>query len=72
MITPMPIHKKGNKKSVGSSLILAVEIIIKAGKVVCIKNFESTFPSFSEIKLYFFIRKPIKIKANVMIKVAFA
>jgi hypothetical protein len=71
-MTPMPMHKNGNKKSEGSNLTFEVEIIIKAGKVVCIRNLDSTLPSFSEIKLYFFIRKPIRIKANVMIKVAFA
>ena len=68
IIPQKTIHKNGIKNKVGSKSTLAVEVIIKAGKVVCIKNLETTFPSFSEIKLYFFNKKPIEIIAKVILK----
>ena len=54
MIEQKAIQNSGSKNSEASSFTRAVEKIIKAGKVVCIKNFEIVLPSFSEIKLYFF------------------
>jgi hypothetical protein len=68
MIEQKTIQNNGSNKSEESSFIRAVEKIIKAGKVVCIKNFEMVLPSFSEMKLYFFIKNPNPIIDKVSIK----
>ena len=66
IMPPRTIHIKGIKNKVGSNFILSVLTIIKAGKVVCIKNLEIDFPSFSEIKSNFLIKKPIVAMPRVI------
>jgi len=68
MIVQKTIQNNGSSRSEESSFTRAVEKIIKAGNVVCIKNFEMVLPSFSEMKLFFFIKYPKAIIDKVSIK----
>ena len=66
------MQNKGIRNSSGSKFTLAVDTIINAGKVVCIKNLEMVLPSFSVTKPYFFNKNPMVMMLRVMIKTWFA
>lgn len=68
MTEPKIMANIGINNKVGSNLTFAVEITIKTVKVVCIKNLDIVFPSFSVIKLKCLSKNPNRIIESVMIK----
>ena len=58
-------HISGIANKAESNCILAVDTNINAGNVLCNIKLEMVFPSFTEMKLNFFNKKPEVITKNV-------